>query len=176
ESRKRIFVCYPREIAEESRCAEEILTNIATRAFRRPVTEEDIAPLMAFYERSRQTNEFELGIRDALSAVLVSPHFIYRAENGNFDGEVTTLNDFGLASRLSFFLWSSLPDEELLTLANEGKLSDADTLRAQIRRMLADERSASLVKDFSSAWLNLPKLDEIPPNRGIFRHASGRLD
>jgi hypothetical protein len=175
-ARKSIFVCYPRETAEEGPCAEQILTNIATRAFRRPVTEEDIAPLMAFYERSRQTNEFELGIRDALSAVLVSPHFIYRAETGDFEGEAQAVSDFELASRLSFFLWSSLPDEELLNLANEGKLSDADTLRTQIQRMLADERSASLIKDFSSAWLNLPKLDEIAPNRGIFRHASGRLD
>ncbi|MGA0806554.1 MAG: DUF1592 domain-containing protein, partial [Pseudohongiellaceae bacterium] len=176
ESRKKIFVCYPRETAEEAACAEQILTNLATRAFRRPVTEEDIAPLQAFYERSRQTNNFEIAVRDALSAVLVSPHFIYRAESGDFEGDARAVSDFELASRLSFFLWSSLPDEELLNLANEGKLSDPETLRAQIRRMLADDRSAALVKDFSSAWLNLPKLDEIAPNRGIFRHASGRLD
>ncbi len=176
ESRKKIFVCYPRETAEEAACAEQILSNIATRAFRRPVTEEDLAPLMAFYERSRQTNNFEIGVRDALSAVLVSPHFIYRAESGDFEGDAQAVSDFELASRLSFFLWSSLPDEELLNLANEGKLSDPETLRAQVRRMLADDRSASLIKDFSSAWLNLPKLDEIAPNRCLFRHASGRLD
>jgi hypothetical protein len=176
ESRKRIFVCYPREIAEEVACASEILTNIATRAFRRPVTDEDVQQLMSFYERSRQIGDFEAGIRDALSAVLVSPHFIYRAEEGLFDGEAKAVNDFELASRLSFFIWSSLPDEELLNLANEGKLSDDDVLQAQVKRMLADPKSKSLVNDFAAQWLNLAKLDQIAPNRGIFRHASGRLD
>lgn len=176
ESRERIFVCYPRETAEEAQCASEILANLATRAFRRPVTDEDLQQLMAFYERSRQRGDFEIGIRDALSAILVSPHFIYRAENGVFDGDSQFVDDFELATRLSFFIWNSLPDEELLNLANEGKLQDADVLRAQVSRMLADEKSRPMVEDFSAMWLNLAKLDEISPNRGIFRHASGRLD
>jgi len=176
ESRKKIFVCYPRETAEESSCARNILSNIATRAFRRPVTDEDLAQLMAFYESSRARQDFEAGIRDALSAVLVSPHFIYRAEEGLFNAEARTVNEFELASRLSFFLWSSLPDEELLTVADGGKLSNPAELQAQVKRMLADPRSKTLVDDFAAQWLNLAKLDEIAPNRGLFRHASGGLD
>ncbi len=175
-SREKIFVCYPREIAEEAVCAEQILANISARAFRRPVTDEEIGQLVAFYERSRLINDFEGGVRDALSAVLVSPHFIYRAEEGLFDQESRTISDFELASRLSFFLWSSLPDEELLTLANAEKLNDPEVLKAQVQRMLADPKSLTLVNDFASQWLNLSKLDEIAPNRGIFRHASGALD
>lgn len=175
-SRERIFVCYPRETAEEAQCASEILSNLATRAFRRPVTDEDMQQLMAFYERSRQAGDFEIGIRDALSAVLVSPHFIYRAENGLFDSETQAVDNFELATRLSFFLWSSLPDEELLTLADEGRLNDPTVLRSQVSRMLEDEKAKVMVEDFSAMWLNLAKLDEISPNRGLFRHASGRLD
>jgi hypothetical protein len=175
-SREKIFVCYPLETAEESACAEQILSNIAARAFRRPVTDEDVGQLMAFYERSRERGDFEAGIRDALSAVLVSPHFIYRAEEGNFDNDVKMISNFELASRLSFFLWSSLPDDELLNLANAGKLSDPDVLRAQVSRMLADDRAKTLSEDFAGMWLNLAKLDEITPNGGLFRHASRRLD
>jgi hypothetical protein len=175
-SRQKIFVCYPRETSEESACAAQILENMAARAFRRPATEEDIAQLMAFYESSRQRGDFEAGIRDALSAVLVSPHFIYRAEEGLFDSESKMVSEFELASRLSFFLWSSLPDEELLTLANEGKLSDPDVLKGQVTRMLADDRAKTLSEDFVGQWLNLAKLDEITPNGGIFRHASRSLD
>jgi hypothetical protein len=175
-SREKIFVCYPREIAEEATCAEQILGNLAARAFRRPVTDEDIAQLMAFYQRSRERGDFEAGIRDALSAVLVSPHFIYRAEEGLFDQQEKLVSEFELASRLSFFLWSSLPDEELLTLANEGKLSDPAVLKSQVSRMLADDRAKTLSEDFAGQWLNLAKLDEITPNGGLFRHASRSLD
>ncbi len=175
-SRQKIFVCYPRETSEESACAAQILENMAARAFRRPATEEDVSQLMAFYERSRERGDFEAGIRDALSAVLVSPHFIYRAEEGLFDSESKMVSEFELASRLSFFLWSSLPDEELLTLANEGKLSDPDVLKGQVTRMLADDLAKTLSEDFVGQWLNLAKLDEITPNGGIFRHASRSLD
>jgi hypothetical protein len=175
-SRQKVFVCYPRETAEESACAEQILGNLAARAFRRPATEEDVSQLMAFYESSRQRGDFEAGIRDALSAVLVSPHFIYRAEEGLFDSESKMVSDFELASRLSFFLWSSLPDEELLNLANEGKLSEPDVLKGQVTRMLADDRAKTLSEDFVGQWLNLKKLDEITPNGGLFRHASRSLD
>ncbi len=176
ESRKKIFVCYPLETAEETACAQQILSNMAARAFRRPVTDEDMGQLMAFYERSRQIGDFESGVRDALSAVLVSPHFIYRAEEGLFDTESKTVSDFELASRLSFFIWSSLPDEELLNLANAGKLNDPNELKTQVQRMLADPKSKTLVSDFAAQWLNLAKLNEISPNRGIFRNASGALD
>ena len=177
ESRKRIFVCYPRESAEESACAEQIITNMAERAFRRPLTEQDRSELLAFYQRSRASSaDFEAGVRDAVSAILVSPHFIYRAETGNDAESAVALNDFELASRLSFFLWSSVPDEELLQLANAGELQDATVLRAQIKRMLADERAKSLVTDFAAQWLHLSKLDEITPNAGLFRYASRGLD
>ena len=108
--------------------------------------------------------------------MLVSPHFIYRAEEGSFDSESKMIGEFELASRLSFFLWSSLPDEELLNLANEGKLGDPAVLKAQVSRMLADDRAKTLSEDFVGQWLNLRKLDEITPNGGLFRHASRRLD
>jgi hypothetical protein len=175
EPRKRIFVCYPRETAEEASCAAEILTNMAERAFRRPLEAEDIDPLISFYENSRQTETWENSIKEALSAILVSPHFIYRAEQGSDDSTVV-LSDLELASRLSFFLWSSVPDEELLTLANNGELSQPAVLEAQVKRMLADDRAKTLVDDFSFQWLNLAKLDEINPNSGMFRFASGAND
>lgn len=176
ESRKKIFVCYPREKAEESTCARQIVVNMAEHAFRRPLTDQDTKDLMAFYDKSRTTQDFEAGIRDALSAILVSPHFIYRAETGSNGKDIIALNDFELASRLSFFLWSSVPDEELLKLANDGKLHDPQVLKKQVTRMLADDRSMTLVNDFAGQWLNLAKLDEISPNFGLFRYASGRLD
>jgi mono/diheme cytochrome c family protein len=175
ESRKRIFICYPRETAEETACAKNIIVNMAERAFRRPLNEQDTSELLGFYEKSRKGSDFETGVRDALSAIMVSPHFIYRAETGS-NGETLALNDFELASRLSFFIWSSVPDTELLTLANKGQLHEPAVLKKQITRMLADARSKSLVKDFTAQWLNLAKLDEIRPNAGQFRYASGRLD
>jgi len=177
ESRKRIFVCYPRESADEAACASQIISSMAERAFRRPLTDQDRSELMGFYDRSRAGSaDFEAGIRDALSAILVSPHFIYRAETGNETTAALALSDFELASRLSFFLWSSVPDEALLKLANDNTLHDKDVLRAQVRRMLADERSKTLVTDFAAQWLNLAKLDEITPNAGLFRYASRGLD
>ncbi len=176
EPRKRIFVCYPRETAEEKACATEIITNLAERAFRRPLEPEDLDSLVAFFESSRQSQDFEASIKEALSAILVSPHFIYRAEVGPKEGGSILLSDLELASRLSFFLWSSLPDEELLTLASENKLSDPDVLNAQISRMLADDRAKTLVDDFAFQWLNLAKLDEISPNGRLFRYASRFLD
>ena len=174
--RKRIFVCYPRESAEEKACANEIITNLAQRAFRRPLEQEDVDSLVGFFESSRLSQDFEASIKEAVSAILVSPHFIYRAEGGAQEGESILLSDLELASRLSFFLWSSLPDEELLTLANENKLSDPDILKTQISRMIADDRAKTLVEDFAFQWLNLAKLDEISPNGGLFRYASRFLD
>jgi hypothetical protein len=175
-SREKIFVCYPRETAEELICAEEIIRNLAERAFRRPLTDEDINSLTRFYEKSRVGRDFENSIKEAVSAILVSPHFIYRAETGPAEGDSLMLTNLELASRLSFFLWSSLPDEQLLTLANNDELSDPVVLRNQIKRMLADERAKTLVDDFAFQWLNLAKLDEISPNGGMFRYASRFLD
>ena len=175
-SRRKIFICRPTETADERPCAIDIVTNVAERAFRRPVNEADLEGLMAFYDAGRAAGDFERGVRDAVSAILASPHFLYRAESGDGTGGTRTLTDLELASRLSFFLWSSLPDEELLDLAVRSRLSEPEVLAEQVRRMLADERAMSLVDDFAFQWLHVSKLDEIVPDRGQFPHASGLLD
>ena len=190
-SRAKIFVCHPDAApaaatspgrqsppatgVSEDGCARTILDNLARRAFRRPVTDDDLTPLMAFYRAGRAAGGFDAGVRDALSAILASPHFLYRVESGDAAG-TRTLDDLELASRLSFFLWSSLPDDELLTLATASRLSRPEVLTAQVSRMLADPRAESLSEDFAFQWLQLGKLDEITPDRGQFPHASGLLD
>ena len=131
---------------------------------------------MAFYKTGYVTGGFDGGVRDALSAILASPHFLYRVESGVGTGATRTLSDLELASRLSFFLWSSIPDDELVKLASESRLSKPDVLAAQVSRMLADPRAESLSDDFAFQWLHLSKLDEITPDRGQFPHASGLLD
>jgi mono/diheme cytochrome c family protein len=175
-SRAKIFICTPTGPRDETACANKIVEDLARRAFRRPVTAEDINPLMAFYKAGSASGGFEGGVRDALSAILASPHFLYRAESGAGTGATRTLSDLELASRLSFFLWSSLPDEELVKLASASRLSKPDVLAAQITRMLADPRAKSLSHDFAFQWLNIKKLDEITPDRAQFPHASGLLD
>jgi mono/diheme cytochrome c family protein len=174
-SRDRIFVCKPTESSDERRCATEIVTQLAERAFRRPITDEDLGSLMAFYDAGTRGGGFESGVRDALSAILASPHFIYRAESAQGEG-AGALSDLELASRVSFFLWASVPDQELLELAESGRLGDSGVLAKQVHRMLADERAKSLVEDFAFQWLDVAKLDEIVPDRGQFPHASGLLD
>ena len=194
-SRAKIFICHPDHptaakatpasakaparspaVASEGACAHEIVGALARHAFRRPVTDEDLTPLMAFYKSGSASGGFEAGVRDALSAILASPYFLYRAEYGDAAGGTRTLSDLELASRLSFFLWSSLPDEELLKLAAESRLSKPTVLAAQVSRMLADPRAESLSEDFAFQWLHVAKLDEITPDRGQFPHASGLLD
>jgi len=180
-SRARIFICQPTPSpkaapADETACAQKIVENLARRAFRRPVTAEDVTPLMAFYKSGYATGGFDGGVRDVLSAILASPHFLYRAESGEAAGGVRTLSDLELASRLSFFLWSSLPDEELLKLATESRLGKPDVLAAQVNRLLADPRARALSDDFAFQWLHLSKLDEITPDRAQFPQASGLLD
>ncbi len=120
---------------------------------------------MAFYKSGSANGGFEVGVRDALSATLASPHFLYRAETGAGNGATRTLSDLELASRLSFFLWSSLPDEELLKLATDSRLSKPDVLAGQVGRMLADPRAKSLSDDFAFQWLHVSKLDEITPGQ-----------
>jgi hypothetical protein len=176
-SRAKIFTCQPAAgDSNGTACAQQIIGNLARRAFRRPVADEDVTPLMAFYRSGHAAGGFEAGVRDALSAILASPHFLYRAEPGDGADGIRTLSDLELASRLSFFLWSSLPDEELLKVATESRLSKPDVLAAQVSRMLADPRAMSLSDDFAFQWLHLAKLDEITPDRGQFPHASGLLD
>jgi hypothetical protein len=174
-SRDKIFICEPATSADERPCATDIVTNLAERAFRRPVTNEDLSSLMAFYAKGSAAGGFETGVRDALTAILASPDFLYRAETGGSVG-AATLSDLELASRLSFFLWSSLPDRELLDLAESSRLSDPDVLTREVERMLADPRAMSLVDDFAFQWLGLSKLDEITPDRGAFPQASGLFD
>src|SRR5262249_41594325 len=132
--------------------------------------------LMAFYKAGAATGGFEGGVRDALSAVLASPYFLYRAEVGVGSGAARTLTDLELASRLSFFLWSSIPDDELLKLAAESRLSRPDVMAAQVTRMLADPRAKTLTNDFAFQWLHVSKLDEITPDRTQFPQASRLLD
>ncbi|HEY7191068.1 MAG TPA: DUF1592 domain-containing protein [Vicinamibacterales bacterium] len=175
-SRSKIFICQPTSSRDELACANKIVESLARRAFRRPVTAEDVNPLMAFYKSGSATGGFEGGVRDALSAVLASPHFLYRAESGVGTASIRTLSDLELASRLSFFLWSSVPDDELLKVASDSRLSKPDVLTAQVSRMLADPRAKSLSNDFAFQWLHLSKLDEITPDRAQFPHASGLLD
>jgi hypothetical protein len=175
-SRKKILICKPQNKADEAVCARKIVSNFARRAFRRPVTDEDVNPLMAFYKSGSSDGGFERGVRDAVTAVLASPHFLYRTETGNAVGGERALSDLELASRLSFFLWSSLPDDELIDLATKSRLSQPDVLAKQVRRMLVDPRSKSLIDDFAFEWLNVAKLDEIAPDSRLFPQASGLLD
>jgi len=165
ESRSRIFVCQPQEAAEEQPCAERIVRNLATQAFRRPVTDEDLDWLMPFYEAGRQEEGgFDAGVTELVTAVLSSPDFLYRAIRSAAEPDAAReLDDLELASRLSFFLWSQGPDEALLTLAAEGKLRDPVTMEQQVQRMLADPRAEALVENFALSWLNLDELEQIEP-------------
>ncbi len=171
-SRSKIFICH----VDTTACAGKVIENLARHAFRRPVTPEDLGPLMAFYKSGHEAGGFEGGVRDALTAILASPHFLYRSETGIGTAATRTLTDVELASRLSFFLWSSIPDDELLMLATESRLSKPDVLTAQVTRMLADPRAKSLSNDFAFQWLHLSKLDEITPDRTQFPYASRLLD
>jgi hypothetical protein len=171
-SRQKIFTCHE----DDDACAKQIISTLARRAFRRPVTDEDLHPLLAFYAAGHKTGGFDGGIRDALSAILASPYFLYRAETGETTGTTHTLTDLELASRLSFFIWSSLPDDELLDLASRGQLGQQDVLDHQVRRMLADQRAKALIDGFAFQWLNLARLNEIVPERSLFPQASGFLD
>jgi hypothetical protein len=162
-SRDIVFSCRPATEAQAPACAEEILTNIARGAFRRPVGSEDIVDAVAFYQDERRAGgDFESGIRVALSRILVSPQFLFRVEAESPDvpaGSTHPVSDYELASRLSFFLWSSIPDEELLALAETGSLREPEILEAQVRRMIADDRSDALVRNFTGQWLQLRNLE-----------------
>jgi Protein of unknown function (DUF1592)/Protein of unknown function (DUF1588)/Protein of unknown function (DUF1585)/Protein of unknown function (DUF1587)/Protein of unknown function (DUF1595) len=163
ESRARIFVCQPRQEAEERPCAERIARHLATEAFRRPVTDDDVKVLMKFYETGRaEAGGFDSGVTELVTAILSSPDFLYRAISTPADG-TRPLNDLELASRLSFFLWSEGPDEELLGLAASKRLSDPAVMQAQVERMLEDPRAEALVENFALAWLNLDELEQVEP-------------
>ena len=176
-SRRRIFTCRPASAGDEAACAKRILSAMARRAYRRPITDADLKTPLMFYEQGRQEGGFEVGIETALRKILISPEFLFRIEQDQRSGSgsssgsgsnVYRVSDVELASRLSFFLWSSIPDDELLDLAARGKLRDAKTLEQQVRRMLADPRSASLVDNFAGQWLYLRNLAAIVPDARMF--------
>ena len=177
-SRRRIFSCHPGSAAEEPACAHEIVQRLAERAFRHPVPAADITELMRFYAAGSQEGGFETGIRQAITAILADPEFLYRAERAPQQvaaGEVFRVSDLDLASRLSFFLWSSLPDEPLLRAAERGELHQPGVLQREVRRMLADPRSETLASNFAFQWLNLAKLAEIQPDPAIFPNLNGDI-
>ena len=161
-SRRKLFVCQPAKAADEPACARKILLTLAKRAFRRPVTDEDIAGAMSFYEEGRKSGTFDDGIQKGVMAILSSPRFLYRAHTppeGAKPGDVFRIQDLDLASRLSFFLWGGPPDEKLIDLAAAGRLKDKSVLQAEVRRMLADPRSRTMMRGFAARWLNLDGLD-----------------
>ena len=165
-SRRKIFVCRPGAEAEEEPCARQILTELATRAFRHPASLEEVEPLMRFYQSGRSEGEFDSGIQLALQRILADPKFLYRMEEEPPDlgaGEIYPISDLEQASRLSFFLWSSMPDDRLLNLAAEGRLGDPAVLGAEVRRMLADPRAGALADNFAGKWLNLRGLESTNP-------------
>ncbi len=163
-SRRAIFTCEPSLVDEERDCATGILSSIARRAFRRPVTDGEVDALLRFYDEGRAAGSFEAGIQFGLERILVDPDFLLRVYRDPIDLDRTTyaLSDLELASRLSFFLWSSIPDEPLLQLAEEGRLGDPAVLEQQVRRMLADPRAtAAIAEDFAAQWLNLRRVGEV---------------
>ena len=170
-SRRRIFVCRPASAADEAPCARRILSALARRAWRRPLGDGDLAPLTAFYEEGRRAGGFEAGIERALRALLVSPDFLFRVvadPPGGEPGAPYRLSGLELASRISFFLWSSLPDDELLRAAEQGDLHDPAGVEQQVRRMLADPRSEALAKNFAGQWLRLRNLSGALPSDVLF--------
>jgi hypothetical protein len=166
-SRERIFTCRPADDATARVCATEILSGLARRAFRRQPTEQDIATLLSFYDTGSARAGFDAGIQSALRVILTSPRFLFRDEPdpaGAAPGSLYALDDSALASRLAFFLWSTLPDDELLDLATQGKLSDERVFEQQVERMLADRRSSALVENFAGQWLFLRNLRSVTPD------------
>ena len=189
-SRRKIFICHPAAAADEDACAEKIITVLAREAYRRPVTEGDMKLLMKFFHDGRKEKDFDTGIRSVVTAVLASPFFLYRAERAPSNLVATSntsasdstppaagnaaayrISDLELASRLSFFLWSTVPDDELLKLATANKLHEPEVLAAQVHRMLQDPKSMSLSTNFAFQWLGLDRLAEIQPDPNIFPYA-----
>ncbi len=169
-SRRRILVCQPATRGDEERCARTILTTLARRAFRRPVSDADVQPMLTFFNANRKEG-FDAGIELALRRLLVHPEFLFRIETPPQDlapGRSYRVSDLELASRLSFFLWSSIPDEELLNAAVKGQLRNAEALDRQVRRMLADSRSEAFVANFAGQWLYLRNLEAIEPESFLF--------
>ncbi len=171
-SREKIFVCHPAGSSEEPNCAREILAHLSRRAYRRPVTGADVEPLLEFYKNAREKGNFEYGIEKAIQAMLVSPDFLFRVESdASADAThkaVHRISDVELASRLSFFLWSSIPDDTLLGLAEKSELSNPAILASQVERMLDDPKSSALVSNFAGQWLQIRNLETVRPDPVVF--------
>jgi Protein of unknown function (DUF1592)/Protein of unknown function (DUF1588)/Protein of unknown function (DUF1585)/Protein of unknown function (DUF1587)/Protein of unknown function (DUF1595)/Planctomycete cytochrome C len=176
-SREKLFICKPEVPEQERACAQRITTDLAGRAFRRPVTKDDVVGLMAFYDAGHEgPGGFNAGIEQMVTAVLVSPDFLYRGiARSQKDAKFYELSDLELASRLSFFLWKRAPDDELLKLANKGELRRPGVLDAQVRRMLAAPQAETLVTDFALRWLDLLEVDKFEWDRQIFPEFSAEL-
>ena len=188
-SRKRVFSCYPETAQEQDACAREIVGTLATRAYRRRLTASEMDERLAYYHDAKEDG-FENGIRMALVGILASPHFLFRTDDTAAEVQVAAasseaapaaeplrrLNDVELASKLAFFLWSSLPDEELLAVAEAGRLSEPKVLELEVRRMLGDARAETLAADFAYQWLHLNRIDAIRPDPAKFPQTAGRLD
>ncbi len=170
-SRRRVFVCRPGRPEDEPACASRILASVARRAYRREVSEEDLRPLLATFRSARRKLDFDRSIAAALRDILLAPDFLFRLEfdsHGLGKQAAHPVSDFELASRMSFFLWSSIPDDELLDTAAAGELKDPGILYRQVRRMLADRRASTLVDNFATQWLGLRKLGGIQPDRNTY--------
>ena len=179
-SREKIFICQATDKNETADgCAKKIIANLAKRAYRRPVTDQDINEILPYYKDGFKEGGFETGIRTSITGLLASPFFLYRGERlpaGLRPGDTYKTSDLELASNLSFFIWNSIPDDELLELAIKNKLSEPATLEKQVSRMLADSRSVTLASNFVQQWLDMKRLDEISPDFDVFPYASGRND
>jgi hypothetical protein len=170
-SRQRIFVCRPANADDELPCATKILSTLARRAYRRPVTDQDLAAPLAFYKEGRAAGDFDAAIQTALPAILASPKFLYRAERSPANaapGSIHRISDLDLASRVSYFLTDRSPDDQLIRAAEQGTLSDPAQLDAQVKRLLADPKSKSLVTNFAFQWLKMRALDEVEPDAVLF--------
>src|SRR5262249_14046226 len=179
-SREKLFLCKPEAVAQERACAERITTDVAGRAFRRPLTKEDISGVMAFYDAGRAGpgGGFEAGIEQMVTAVLASPDFLYRGiaqPKDKKDAKYYALSDRELASRLSFFLWKRAPDDELLKIANKGELRNPGVLDAQVKRMLAAPQAENLVTDFAMRWLDLLEVDKFEGDKQLFPQFTPQL-
>ena len=166
-SRRIIFSCRPSATLADTSCARQIVTRLGTRAYRRELTSHDVSGLMTFYTRGAEKSGFEEGVRSALQAMLASPYFVFRFEttpDNATPGKDYKLSDYELASRLSFFLWSSIPDDRLLKLAATGRLSQPVTLHAEVKRMLADSRADALATRFAGQWLRLQDIEKVRPD------------
>jgi len=177
-SRRRIFVCTPGNSSDEVPCAKKILSALARRAYRRPVTDGDMETLLNFFQAGKNQGNFESGIEGALRLILASPKFLFRAEPDPARvaaGTVYHVSDLELASRLSFFLWSSIPDDELLNVAAQGKLKEPAVLDREVRRMLADPKAEALVNNFAEQWLFLRNVQSVAPDESTFPNFDDNL-